>query len=164
MSLDWYTAPLLTISAAKYEENHGRVPNLRSLCYNCCNSYCEKEFIMMETMILKKLQFRLGAPTAETFLQMFFKVSFTPQTPQITCLARYIIDQSLIHTRFVGVLPSTIAYSAIHLAQQLLHTRNVPKQNQIVQACMSNLNECLARSPPQLVKKVSYDTLLIIVL
>ena len=55
--------------AAKYEENHGRVPTLKNLMYICCNIHKAEEFVAMEQSILRDLNFVMGHPTAESFLK-----------------------------------------------------------------------------------------------
>jgi hypothetical protein len=55
--------------AAKYEENHGKVPTLKNLMYICCNMHKEAEFVAMEQGILRDLDFVMGHPTAESYLK-----------------------------------------------------------------------------------------------
>jgi Cyclin, N-terminal domain/Cyclin, C-terminal domain len=149
--------------ASKYEENHGRIPSLKVLSYICCNSYEPKDFVhmfltqvMMERVILNKLGFRLGAPTCESFLKIQSKLYLPPHAPQLLSLARYIMEQSLIHSRFVGHFPSMIAVASLMLAQRMLQIRPLMHPNPNINICISNLYDCLSQSPTQLVKKVYY--------
>ncbi|KAJ3190630.1 hypothetical protein HK101_008522 [Irineochytrium annulatum] len=105
--------------AAKYEENHGKVPTLKTLTYMCNNVFSEKEFIQMERLILDKLQFVLGHPTAETFIKHRCRPSFphqTPISPEARAVARYLLELTLFHKRFVGARPSTLADACLAVA------------------------------------------------
>ncbi|KAI8909777.1 cyclin-like protein [Gorgonomyces haynaldii] len=140
--------------AAKIEENHGRVPSLKKLIYICCNSYRQKDFIHMERLILQKLGFRLSGPTSEAFLKAYMRLNWD-MSPQHTLMSRYILEQSLVHRRFVGVKPSILAESAIWLAHEYL--TGVACQNPQLQLYMTNLADCVQQSPRQLVRKYAIN-------
>jgi hypothetical protein len=55
--------------AAKYEENHGRVPTLKNLSYISCKTFQNRDILAMERMILNHLHFDLGSPSCESFLK-----------------------------------------------------------------------------------------------
>jgi hypothetical protein len=74
--------------AAKYEENHGRVPTLKNLCYMACNAFKDRELLSMERMILNHLKFDLGAPTSEAFLDAQIAMMGRRVSRQATSMAR----------------------------------------------------------------------------
>lgn len=140
--------------SAKYEENHGRVPSLDALSYNCCNSYKKKDFVIMENNILRELEFRLGSPSCESFLRLHLKMYFSPQTPQIVHLSRYIVDQTLVDHRFVGIPYSLISYSSILLSQRICGLPRVTITDNRIDKCMKLMCDSLYSCPEQLIRKV----------
>lgn len=74
--------------ASKYEENHGRVPTLKNLCYISCQAYQDKEILSMERMILHHLSFDVGAPTCESFIKAHCAMSPRTMSVETRALAR----------------------------------------------------------------------------
>lgn len=111
--------------AAKYEEIHGKVPSLQKLSYVCCNAYREQDFVQMELRLLNELGFSLGHPTAETFLKHHCAM-LKAQAEQVgadptenIALARYLMELTLVHKRFMSARPSVIALASFLLADRL---------------------------------------------
>ena len=99
----------------------------------CCSSYTEKEFRTMENLVLRVLAFDLGHTTRETFLKSFFKLncltanSEIPSNgymliirPEIRHLARYLLNITLAHKRFLHGKPSILAHSCLLLANYII--------------------------------------------
>ncbi|KAI9356295.1 cyclin-like protein [Zopfochytrium polystomum] len=115
--------------AAKYEENHGRVPNLKNLMYICCNTYHENEFALMEQAILRDLSFMVGHPTAESFLKAELRYSNAsladgtqPSSPHpvLRIIARLIMEVTLLHKRFLSYRPSLVARASLTMAEVIM--------------------------------------------
>ena len=58
--------------ATKYEEMH--VPEILDFVYITDNSFSASQIRQMEVLILKKLEFNIGMPTAPLFLRRLLKV------------------------------------------------------------------------------------------
>jgi hypothetical protein len=111
--------------AAKYEEIHGKVPTLQKLAYVCCNAYREQDFVQMEERVCRELQFALGHPTPEAFLKHHCAM-LKAQAEDVgadplenIALARYLMENTLIHRRFLSARPSVIALASFLLADRL---------------------------------------------
>ncbi|KAJ3160533.1 hypothetical protein HK101_000886 [Irineochytrium annulatum] len=117
--------------AAKYEENHGKVPTLKNLIYICVHTYTERDFIGMESVLLEELEFVLGHPTAETFLKHRCRPThphYSPIAPEVRGVARYLMELSLLHRRFVGTAPSTLADACLAVAATVVSQRPQPER------------------------------------
>lgn len=79
-------------------------------------SYEHREMVECEMMVSKELYFRLTGVTSAHFLDHFLKVA--QLNPKQEALAKYICDLSLMDYSFVGIKPSLIAASVIHLTRQ----------------------------------------------
>lgn len=110
--------------AAKYEENHGRVPNVKNLSYMCCDSYTEKQFILQERSILLVLGFDLGHPTAEFFLKRLLKLnSRIFHHVETRAMSRYLMEISLLNRRLIGISPNLIAQASVLLSALIVTGR-----------------------------------------
>ncbi|TPX37369.1 hypothetical protein SeMB42_g06911 [Synchytrium endobioticum] len=145
--------------AAKYEENHGRVPTLRQLVSICCNSYPDREFIQMELVILNELKFVLGHPTAEFFLKANCRFMNCVE-PQSRALARYLLEFTLVHKQFLVFRPSLLATSCIILAELIRDNTNWEYTDPNIVECMIALVDRLADPPEPLTKKFSHPKFL----
>ena len=140
--------------ASKYEENHGKVPSLKNLTYICCNSYCERDFVDMERMILRELGFHLGVPTVESFLKAYCTMYFKGIAREVRALGRYIMELTLLHRRFIHQKPSVIALASLILANEILELCNPYYSDERLALCIEQLSDCLIDPPEQLLKKV----------
>lgn len=140
--------------AAKVHENHGKVPTIKKLMYICCQTYTFDNFVSMERFALIELGCYLSHVSCEEFVSLYsFLYKLDPLT---TSLARYLVEQSLIHKRFVGVRPSLIARCAVNLASIVsrgVEILSVPPTDH-ESICQSHLRDCLRSQPGILVKKV----------
>ncbi|KAJ3329568.1 hypothetical protein HDU76_007614 [Blyttiomyces sp. JEL0837] len=138
--------------AAKYEENHGRVPTLKNLIYICCGTYQEREFILMEQIILGELNFTMGHPTAESFLKAHCKY-LRDVAPVSRALARLIMEVTLVHKRFLAYRPSLVATASLIMAEALQAHRYYAHSDPVLARVLSNLEDCLSHPPKQIVEK-----------
>ena len=109
------TALLLAAKFADYKE---RVPPVRELCNMCCSLYEEYTITEMEWHILQTLDWTIGHPTIDAFLQI------TRDGPmydsELEHMARYISEISLFHREFVSRRPSDIARASLALSRMVL--------------------------------------------
>ncbi|KAI8821529.1 cyclin-like protein [Fimicolochytrium jonesii] len=120
--------------AAKYEENHGRVPNLKSLVLVCINRYAEADFLGFERHILRALRFDLGHPTPEAFLKAYFlrfiddddaeSKEDAPGTPvhHVRAVARYLMELTTVLSPngcMVDSTSSVLAMAAFRLGHEI---------------------------------------------
>jgi hypothetical protein len=139
--------------AAKYEENHGRVPHVKNLSYMCCESYSEKEFIFMERRILLVLGFDLGYPTCEPFLKRLIQLNNDVFSQVETrCMARYILDMTLLHRRFLHFSSNTLAQASL-LVSDFIMTGRCFRGVEEVELCRRMMMECLVDIPKALITK-----------
>jgi hypothetical protein len=145
--------------AAKYEENHGKVPTLKNLIYISCNAFTEKDFVAMEQMILGDLKFDLGHPTAESFLKSHCKY-MGGVTPLSRAIARYILEITLVHKRFLAFRPSTLATASLILADAISGTRYWSHSDPVLAKIMHHLEQCADKQPTQIVNKYATEKFL----
>ncbi|OAY26437.1 putative cyclin-B3-1 isoform X2 [Manihot esculenta] len=115
MQLVGLTALLL---ASKYEDFwHPRIQDLLSIS---AQSYTRDEMLVMEKLILKKLKFRLNAPTPYVFMLRFLKAAQTDLESQLGHLSFYLIELSLVEYEALKFKPSMLCASAIYVARSTL--------------------------------------------
>ncbi|KAK6093046.1 hypothetical protein MT418_006399 [Batrachochytrium dendrobatidis] len=140
--------------AAKYEENHGKVPLLKNLYHICCSSYREKEFIQMEKFILQKMGFEFGIPTHEFFLKAHCALYMKGQvSPETRALARYILELTIVDQQFAGVRPSVLARASIFLSDEILGNLHWYYQDQYLRRTMDQLMAFMEDPPKQIYRK-----------
>ncbi|XP_042488885.1 uncharacterized protein LOC122069021 isoform X2 [Macadamia integrifolia] len=99
--------------ASKYEDFwHPKVKDLISIT---ADSYTRDQMLGMEKLILKKLMFRLNAPTPYVFMLRFLKAA--KSDTKLEHLAFYLIELSLVEYQALKFKPSLICASAIYLAR-----------------------------------------------
>ncbi|OVA15696.1 Cyclin [Macleaya cordata] len=110
MQLVGLTALLL---ASKYEDFwHPKVKDLISIA---ADSYTRDHMLSMEKLILKKLMFRLNAPTPYVFMLRFLKAS--QSDAKLEQLAFYLIELCLVEYEALKFKPSLLCASAIYVAR-----------------------------------------------
>lgn len=112
--------------AAKFGDRKDRVPTIRELKSMCCGLYEDEMFTQMEWHVLVTLNWAIGHPTVDAFLQLALcEVAYDAETEH---LAWYICEIAMFHKEFVSTLPSTMARSALALARCIL-SRSVEGQS-----------------------------------
>ncbi|KAJ3398766.1 hypothetical protein CcCBS67573_g06562 [Chytriomyces confervae] len=152
-------------SAAKYEENHGRVPSLKSLAMLLDNQFATADFITMEKLILSDLNYVLGHPTAESFLksqckQLASSNACNTDKPAVRALSRMVMELTLVHRRFRPFKPSLLAAASLILADSLYSCRVWRQSDPVFSRILSNLEECLVQAPRQIIEKYRSDKFL----
>ncbi|BFG28647.1 hypothetical protein CerSpe_149210 [Prunus speciosa] len=110
MQLVGLTALLL---ASKYEDFwHPRVKELISIS---AESYTRDQVLGMEKLMLKKLKFRLNAPTPYVFMLRFLKAA--QSEPKLEHLAFYLIELCLVEYEASRFKPSLLCAAALYVAR-----------------------------------------------
>lgn len=101
--------------ASKYEEIYP--PEVKDFVYITDNAYNAQQVLQMENRILKGLNFNLTVPSSFRFLQRYSKVC---ELDELSFnFARYVLELSLVDYKFLKYKPSTLAVSAIFVAQRV---------------------------------------------
>ncbi|KAF2275886.1 uncharacterized protein EI97DRAFT_59459 [Westerdykella ornata] len=104
--------------AAKYGDKKDRVPTVRELKSMCCSLYDDEMFTQMEWHVLQTLNWVIGHPTVDAFLQL--ALSDVEYDAEVENMTLYIAEIALFHKEFVSVKPSVLARSALALARCIL--------------------------------------------
>ncbi|KAI9825838.1 MAG: hypothetical protein M1832_000778 [Thelocarpon impressellum] len=107
--------------AAKYGDRKDRVPTIRELKSMCCSLYDDDMFTQMEWHVLQTLDWLIGHPTVDGFLQM--ALSDAPYDHEVEHMSWYICEIAMFHKDFVSTKPSVMARSALALARCILGRR-----------------------------------------
>lgn len=113
--------------AAKYGDKKDRVPTVRELKSMCCSLYDDEMFTQMEWHVLQTLNWAIGHPTVDAFLQV--ALSEGSYDPEVEHMTLYIAEIALFHKEFVSTRPSVLARSALALARCIL-SRNQAKTSE----------------------------------
>ncbi|KAF9888311.1 hypothetical protein FE257_008743 [Aspergillus nanangensis] len=105
--------------AAKYGDKKDRVPTIKELKSMCCSLYDDDMFIQMEWHVLQTLDWTIGHPTIDSFLQN--AVMDTQYDPEVEHMALYISEISLFHREFVSKPSSDLARASLALARCILN-------------------------------------------
>jgi hypothetical protein len=106
--------------AAKYGDRKERVPMIRELKSMCCALYDEDMFTQMEWHVLNTLDWLIGHPTVDTWLQLVFKDGPAYEDIEVEHMAWYICEIALYHKDFVSKKPSIMARASLALARGIL--------------------------------------------
>jgi hypothetical protein len=105
--------------SAKYGDHKERVPTIRELSGMCCGLYEDEMFTQMEWHVLQTLDWAVGHPTIDGFLQLAWDGS--PRDIEVENMARYISEIAMFHKEFISKRPSDMARSALALARYILN-------------------------------------------
>jgi hypothetical protein len=111
--------------AAKYGDKKDRVPTFRELRSMCCQLYEEEMFMQMEWHVLQTLDYVLGHPTVDSFLQIALAESAQDDS-ELLHMTWYLSEIALYHKDFVAVRPSVLARSALALARCIIGRQPIP--------------------------------------
>mmetsp|Transcript_36041 Transcript_36041/g.39834 ORF Transcript_36041/g.39834 Transcript_36041/m.39834 type:complete len:284 (+) Transcript_36041:102-953(+) len=82
-------------------------------------AFSSKQIEVMETIILKKLGWRINAPTAMSFAEMYLLILLPPNEQTTTSIRRLIqcqIEHTMEDCQFLGIDASEIAFTAVYNA------------------------------------------------
>ncbi|KAH8816421.1 cyclin-like protein [Xylogone sp. PMI_703] len=106
--------------AAKYGDKKERVPMIRELKSMCCSLYDEEMFTQMEWHVLNTLDWTIGHPTVDSWLQIALMEGPEYEDIEVEHMALYICEIALYHKDFVSTKPSVMARASLALARGVL--------------------------------------------
>jgi hypothetical protein len=110
--------------AAKYGDRKDRVPTIRELKSMCCSLYDEEMFTQMEWHVLQTLDWMIGHPTVDTYIQIALSEDY--EDIEVEHLSWYICEIALYHKEFVSTRPSVMARASLALARGILNRPEAP--------------------------------------
>ena len=105
--------------ASKYGDRKECVPTIKELKNMCCSLYDDEMFTQMEWHVLQTLEWAIGHPTVDGFLQMALET--VQYDPEVEHMARYISEIATFQKEFVSKRPSDMARSSLALARCILN-------------------------------------------
>ncbi|KAJ1553759.1 G2/mitotic-specific cyclin [Nowakowskiella sp. JEL0078] len=109
------------IIAAKYEETSTATLREYSLLTKC--EFKEHDIMIAERFILHQLGFSITYPGPLNFIRRITEADIDEdykRASYIRLIAKYFCEASLTDNRFIGVLPSVLAASAMFLARKMM--------------------------------------------
>ena len=104
--------------ASKYGDRKDRVPTIKELRSMCCALYDDDMFTQMEWHVLQTLDWIIGHPTVDSFLQLALEQE--PYDPEVQHMATYISEIAMFQKEFVSKRPSDMARASLALARCIL--------------------------------------------
>ncbi|XP_073255827.1 G2/mitotic-specific cyclin-B3-like [Porites lutea] len=140
------------IISSKIEERHP--PCVDDFIYICDDAYQQQQFIAMESRIMRSLGFDVNIPIPYRFLRRYAKAAFG--SIETLTLARFLLESSLLDSRFITYKASHMAASCLYLAllmnnnctewtPTLVHYTGYTKDE--LRECVLQLNAMNAASP-----------------
>ncbi|KAF5094381.1 hypothetical protein D0Z00_003565 [Geotrichum galactomycetum] len=115
--------------ASKYQDKKNKVPTLEELKIICCKMYEPHMFVQMELHILSTLDWSVGHPTFDVYIDLCFG---TIQQQDRECasnvrnIALYLCENSMYSKELVPLLPSVVAKAAFKLGLYFLTLGRIP--------------------------------------
>lgn len=103
--------------ASKYGDRKDRVPTIKELKNMCCSLYDDDMFTQMEWHVLQTVDWIIGHPTIDSFLQLALENVYDPEVEH---LALYIAEIAMFQKDFVSKRPSDMARTSLALARCIL--------------------------------------------
>lgn len=103
--------------AAKYEEIN--CPTIQEVAYMADNAYSIDDFLKAERFMIDVLEFDMGWPGPMSFLRRTSKAD--DYDYETRTLAKYLIEITIMDSRFVASQPSWLAAGAHYLSRKLLN-------------------------------------------
>ena len=104
--------------ASKYVECAKKVPRIRELANMCCSLYDEEMFVQMERHVMVTIEWYVGAPTIDSFLEIALDEGI--YYPEVEHMALYLSEMAMFHREFVATPSSEMTKAAITLARIIL--------------------------------------------
>ena len=128
--------------ASKYVECAKKVPRIKELAHMCCELYDEDLFVEMERHVMVTIEWFVGAPTIDSFLEIALEEG--KHCPEVEHMALYLSEIAMFQREFVATRPSEMAKAAITLARIVLGKQQSMVLSWPVQ-CGSNTLVALSR-------------------
>ena len=140
--------------AAKYGDRKERVPLIRELKSMCCSLYDEEMFTQMEWHVLNTLDWNIGHPAVDTWLQLALKNKDAMEDVEVEHMALYLSEIALYHKDFVQIKASVMARASLALARGILGRPDVnDSHDHIENITIVNLSDKLSRPSQVLYRK-----------
>ena len=140
--------------AAKYGDRKERVPMIRELKSMCCALYDEEMFTQMEWHVLCTLEWSIGHPTVDSWIQL--EMGGDAEDYQLQHMAWYLAEIALYHKDFVSLKASVMASASMGLARAVLGRPDSPEgYEHLEQLTMVNLSKKLHAPSQVLARKYS---------
>jgi len=139
--------------AAKYGDKKDRVPLIRELKSMCCSLYDEDMFTQMEWHVLNTLDWHIGHPTADAWIQLAKKDGTATEDLEVEHMAWYLCEIALYHKEFVSKRPSVMARATLALARGILQRSDMECDSLEVNRVLIDLSHKLDTPSPVLYRK-----------
>jgi hypothetical protein len=106
--------------ASKYGDRKERVPLIRELKSMCCSLYDEEMFTQMEWHVLNTLDWTIGHPAVDTWLQLALVNGSGYEDVEAEHMALFLAEIALYHKDFVAIKSSVMARVSLALARGVL--------------------------------------------
>lgn len=93
---------------------------IRELKSMCCSLYDEDMFTQMEWHVLNTLEWMIGHPTVDSFLQIAFNERVAYEDLEVEHMSWYLCEIAMYHKDFVSRKPSVMARASLALARNIL--------------------------------------------
>lgn len=113
--------------ACKYEEMYA--PDIGDFVYITDNAYTKNEILQMEMVIARTLDYSFGRPLPLHFLRRYSKAGRA--TPAHHVMAKFFLEQCLVHYEMCHYPPSLIAAAAMYLAFFVIGDNNIQEKEYI---------------------------------
>jgi hypothetical protein len=137
--------------AAKYGDKKERVPMIKELKSMCCSLYDEEMFTQMEWHVLNTLDWVIGHPTVDTWMQLSLKE--TNDDLEVEHMALYLSEIALYHKDFVQVKPSVLSSASLALSRGILGRPEQTYGNDHDSASILRLSQLLDKPSQVLARK-----------
>ncbi|CAN6614432.1 hypothetical protein TRVA0_005S04082 [Trichomonascus vanleenenianus] len=105
--------------ASKYYDKNSYVPTLEELKLLCCGAYEKHMFVQMESHILSTLEWTLGHPTVDGFVDLFNESCGGGLL--VRSIALYLCEMALYDRELIAFGPCATGYAAVVLTNLLLN-------------------------------------------
>ncbi|ATZ45740.1 hypothetical protein BCIN_01g04640 [Botrytis cinerea B05.10] len=139
--------------AAKYGDKKERVPMIRELKSMCCSLYDEEMFTQMEWHVLNTLEWMIGHPTVDSWLQLALLEGPEYEDMTVEHMSWYICEMALYHKEFVSVKPSAMARASLALSRDILGCPEMDTYGQVDSELMLSLSRQLNQPSSVLARK-----------
>lgn len=115
--------------ASKFEEVHP--PGIRDLVYICAEAYTSREILQAELVMLRTLDFEVGAPTITHFFDKFAcHYDFVHKAHRY--LAQYLLELMLPDIKILCWTPSHVAAASLLQSCRLLYPHRPPSHTHLL--------------------------------
>ncbi|CCD55071.1 hypothetical protein BofuT4_P163600.1 [Botrytis cinerea T4] len=126
---------------------------IRELKSMCCSLYDEEMFTQMEWHVLNTLEWMIGHPTVDSWLQLALLEGPEYEDMTVEHMSWYICEMALYHKEFVSVKPSAMARASLALSRDILGCPEMDTYGQVDSELMLSLSRQLNQPSSVLARK-----------